>query len=86
MKRSSLAFTDDDYAAAYEYQRKLVQIAGDGASWDEIAALAATVVDASFNGMSRVQQQRAVYAALKGKMDGSDGELHALQLTTRARD
>ncbi|WOI57173.1 BolA/IbaG family iron-sulfur metabolism protein [Palleronia sp. LCG004] len=48
------------------------------------AHFAAEVVDASFAGMNRVQQQRAVYAALKGKMDGSAGELHALALTTRA--
>ena len=34
--------------------------------------------------MNRVQQQRAVYAALKGKMDGENGELHALALTTKA--
>ncbi|MEL6951943.1 MAG: BolA/IbaG family iron-sulfur metabolism protein [Pseudomonadota bacterium] len=46
--------------------------------------MAAMVVDESFRGMNRVQQQRAVYAALKGKMDGPDGELHALALTTRA--
>ncbi|NNE87566.1 MAG: BolA family transcriptional regulator, partial [Silicimonas sp.] len=26
------------------------------------------------------------YAALKGKMDGPSGELHALALTTRAPD
>ena len=50
------------------------------------AHFAAEVVDASFAGKNRVQQQRAVYAALKGKMDGSDGELHALALTTRAPD
>ena len=48
--------------------------------------MAAEVVDESFRGMNRVQQQRAVYAALKGKMDGSQGELHALALTTRAPD
>jgi acid stress-induced BolA-like protein IbaG/YrbA len=42
--------------------------------------------DASFRGLNRVQQQRAVYAALKGKMDGSQGELHALALTTKAPD
>ncbi len=48
------------------------------------AHFAAEVVDPSFAGMNRVQQQRAVYAALKGKMDGSTGELHALALTTRA--
>ncbi|MCR9069043.1 MAG: BolA/IbaG family iron-sulfur metabolism protein [Rhodobacteraceae bacterium] len=48
------------------------------------AHFAAQVIDASFKGMNRVQQQRAVYAALKGKMDGNHGELHALALTTRA--
>jgi len=45
---------------------------------------AAEVVDIAFATMNRVQQQRAVYAALKGKMDGSSGELHALALTTKA--
>ena len=44
----------------------------------------AMVVDESFRGMNRVQQQRAVYAALKEKMDGPSGELHALALTTKA--
>lgn len=48
--------------------------------------MSALVVDESFRGMNRVQQQRSVYAALKGKMDGPDGELHALALTTRAPD
>lgn len=51
---------------------------------DDGAHFAAQVVDESFRGKNRVQQQRAVYAALKGKMDGSHGELHALALTTRA--
>ncbi len=46
--------------------------------------MSAVVVDESFRDKNRVQQQRAVYAALKGKMDGSNGELHALALTTRA--
>ena len=46
--------------------------------------MAAMVVDESFRGKNRVQQQRAVYAALKGKMDGPSGELHALALTTKA--
>ena len=32
---------------------------------------------------SRLQQHRAVYSALKGKMDGTNGELHALALTTK---
>ena len=53
---------------------------------DDGAHFAAEVIDESFRGMNRVQQQRAVYAALKGKMDGPQGELHALALTTRAPD
>jgi acid stress-induced BolA-like protein IbaG/YrbA len=48
--------------------------------------MSAMVVDESFRGKNRVQQQRAVYAALKGKMDGPSGELHALALTTRVPD
>jgi stress-induced morphogen len=51
---------------------------------DDGAHFAAEVVDASFAGKNRVQQQRSVYAALKGKMDGSNGDLHALALTTKA--
>ncbi|MDO9638551.1 MAG: BolA/IbaG family iron-sulfur metabolism protein [Pseudotabrizicola sp.] len=51
---------------------------------DDGQHFSAEVVDESFRGLNRVQQQRAVYAALKGKMDGSSGELHALALTTRA--
>ncbi|GIT92480.1 BolA family transcriptional regulator [Jannaschia pagri] len=56
----------------------ITDLAGDGNHY------AAEVEDESFRGKSRVAQQRAVYAALKGKMDGSHGELHALALTTRA--
>ncbi|PWJ21164.1 BolA family protein [Jannaschia seohaensis] len=55
-------------------------------SGDDGVHMAAMVVDPSFKGQSRVAQQRAVYAALKGKMDGPAGELHALALTTRAPD
>ncbi|MEM1078420.1 MAG: BolA/IbaG family iron-sulfur metabolism protein [Pseudomonadota bacterium] len=51
---------------------------------DDGVHMSAMVVDESFRGKNRVQQQRAVYAALKGKMDGSAGELHALALTTKA--
>lgn len=46
--------------------------------------MAAVVVDTSFAGLSRVKQHQAVYAALKGKMDGTAADLHALALTTRA--
>jgi stress-induced morphogen len=58
----------------------ITDLAGDGNHW------AAEVIDESFRGMNRVQQQRAVYASLKGKMDGAHGELHALALTTKAPD
>ena len=50
---------------------------------DDGAHLAAEVIDVSFIGKNRVQQQRSVYSALKGKMDGSNGDLHALALTTK---
>lgn len=53
---------------------------------DDGAHFAAEVIDPSFKGMNRVQQQRAVYAALKGRMDGPNGALHALALTTKAPD
>lgn len=53
---------------------------------DDGAHFAAEVIDPSFKGMNRVQQQRAVYAALKGRMDGPNGVLHALALTTKAPD
>ncbi len=48
-------------------------LAGDG---DHFAA---AVVSSAFVGKSRVEQQRMVYDALKGKMGG---ELHALALQT----
>ena len=53
---------------------------------DDGRHFAAEVIDESFRGLNRVQQQRAVYAALKGKMDGAASELHALALTTKAPD
>ena len=52
-------------------QITITDLAGDGNHY------AAEVIDESFRGQNRVQQQRAVYAALKGKMDGANGELHA---------
>jgi acid stress-induced BolA-like protein IbaG/YrbA len=53
---------------------------------DDGQHFSAEVVDESFRGMNRVQQQRAVYASLNGKMDGAQGEVHALALTTKAPD
>jgi stress-induced morphogen len=58
----------------------ITDLAGDGNHY------AAEVIDDSFRGLNRVQQQRAVYAALKGRMDGAQGELHALALTTKSPD
>ena len=48
--------------------------------------MGASIVSEQFRGKNRVAQQRMVYAALKGKMDGPDGELHALALSTKAPD
>ena len=48
-------------------------LAGDGDHY------AARVVSSSFEGMSRIRQHQAVYAALEGRVGG---ELHALQLET----
>ncbi len=56
---------------------EIKDLAGDGNHY------AATVVADEFRGLSRVKQHQLVYAALKGKMDGPAGELHALALTTR---
>jgi len=58
----------------------ITDLAGDGNHYS------AEVIDESFKGKNRVQQQRAVYASLKGKMDGAHGDLHALALTTKAPD
>lgn len=49
---------------------------------DDGQHFAAEVVDESFRGKNRVQQQRAVNAALKAEIDS--GNLHALALSTRA--
>jgi stress-induced morphogen len=59
---------------------KITDLAGDGNHYS------AEVIDESFRGKNRVQQQRIVYSALKGKMEGSQGELHALALTTKVPD
>lgn len=53
---------------------------------DDGVHFSAEVIDESFRGLNRVQQQRLVYAALKGRMDGPNGAIHALALTTKAPD
>ncbi|MCF6272778.1 MAG: BolA/IbaG family iron-sulfur metabolism protein [Rhodobacteraceae bacterium] len=59
---------------------RIDDLAGDGKHY------AATVIAEEFKGMNRVKQHQAVYRALKGKMDGPAGELHALALTTKAAE
>ena len=51
---------------------------------DDGQHFSAEVVVVLFRVMMSVHNQRAVYASLKGKMDGPNGALHALALTTRA--
>ncbi len=57
---------------------EMIDLAGDNNHWK------AVVVSPEFEGLNRLKQHQLVYAALKGKMDGADGELHALALETRA--
>lgn len=72
---------EDLIRAAFPQARiTITDLAGDGNHY------AAEVIDESFRGQNRVQQQRAVYGALKDKMAGSAGALHALALTTKAPD
>ncbi|WP_427451317.1 BolA family protein [Litorimonas sp. WD9-15] len=56
---------------------EMIDLAGDNNHWK------AVIVSSEFEGLNRVKQHQLVYAALKGKMDGADGELHALALETR---
>lgn len=55
-------------------------------SGDDGVHMAAQVIAEEFRGMNRVKQHQLVYKALKGKMDGPNGDLHALALTTKAPD
>ena len=55
-------------------------LAGDGNHY------AATIIAKEFKGLNRVKQHQLVYTALKGKMDGSQGQLHALALTTKVME
>ena len=59
---------------------EIQDLAGDNNHW------AATVIDESFRGKNRVQQQRMVNAALKEILEGNNAPLHALALTTRDPD
>ena len=61
-------------AAFPDAQVRITDLAGDGDHY------AAHVASAAFQGLNRVAQHKAVYAALGGRMGGV---LHALQLTTQ---
>ena len=61
-----------------EAEIELIDLAGDNNHWK------AVISSPKFAGKPRVAQHQMVYASLKGKMDGIDGELHALALETRA--
>ncbi len=56
---------------------EMTDLAGDGDHW------AAKVASAAFRDLNRVQQHKAVYAALGPDMGTT---LHALQLTTAPKD
>ncbi|PPD46685.1 MAG: BolA family transcriptional regulator [Methylocystis sp.] len=62
-------------AAIPDAQIELTALVNDDDHW------AATVVSESFRGLTRVKQHQMVNAAFGGRLGG---ELHALQLTTRA--
>ena len=59
---------------------EMTDLAGDNDHWK------AVITSAAFAGKSRVAQHQMVYAALKGSMDGAQGQLHALALETRTPD
>jgi stress-induced morphogen len=59
---------------------ELIDLAGDNNHWK------AVITSAAFVGLNRVKQHQLVYASLKGKMDGANGELHALALETKVPD
>ena len=65
-------------AAMPDADVEMIDLAGDNNHWK------AVIVSKTFEGVNRVKQHQMVYAALKGKMDGEDGQLHALALETRA--
>ena len=80
-----MAMAGEDIAAMIrdalpDAQVEMIDLAGDNNHWK------AVIVSSAFEGLNRVRQHQLVYAALKGKMDGADGELHALALETHTPD
>ena len=56
---------------------EIQDLAGDGNHYS------ATIIWSKFNGKSKIEQHKIVYAALKGKMGN---ELHALAIKTKERN
>ena len=56
---------------------EIQDLAGDGNHYS------ATIISSKFNGKSKIEQHKIVYAALKGKMGN---ELHALAIKTKEQD
>lgn len=78
-----MAMASDDILALLraefpDAEIELIDLAGDNNHWK------AVITSAAFTGLNRVKQHQLVYASLKGKMDGANGELHALALETKA--
>ena len=55
---------------------EIQDLAGDGNHYS------ATIISSTFNGKSKIEQHKIVYAALKGKMGN---ELHALEIKTKEK-
>ena len=56
---------------------EIQDLAGDGNHYS------ATIISEKFNGISKIEQHKMVYASLKGKMGN---ELHALAITTKEKN
>ena len=56
---------------------EIQDLAGDGNHYS------ATIISSKFNGKSKIEQHKIVYAALKGKMGN---ELHSLAIKTKERN
>ena len=56
---------------------EIQDLAGDGNHYS------ATISSSEFNGKSKIEQHKIVYASLKGKMGN---ELHALAIKTKEKD
>lgn len=77
-----MAMSGDDIAALIKEAMpdanvEMIDLAGDNNHWKAI------IISSAFEGLNRVRQHQLVYSALKGKMDGANGELHALALETK---